>query len=108
MNFDIPPKKKENNAEDSVRKVAVSLSPISPDTQMFVSGILHRGDSRSVCVMLNDRARSIEIRLPEGEVLSCTGYTGDEAEDIISYLNENIDDILNTARDVNPMKAFMK
>ncbi len=75
---------------------------------MSVSGILHRGESRSICVMIDDKERSAEIRLPEGEILSKKGYTDGEINEIIAYLNDNMDDILNTARGVNPMKAFMK
>ncbi len=75
---------------------------------MSVSGILHRGESRSICVMIEDGQRSAEIRLPEGEILSKKGYTDEEINELIAYLNDNMDDILNTARGVNPMKAFMK
>lgn len=81
---------------------------MNSNTKMSVSGILHRGESRSVCVMLEDDDRSIEIRLPEGEILSNNGYSSEETEEILSYLNENIDDIMKSAREVNPMKAFMK
>lgn len=84
-----------------------TASPITPETRMSVSGILHRGSDRAVCVMIEDTARSIEIRIPEGEILANKGYTEKEAEDLISYLNENMDDILETARRINPMKAFM-
>ncbi len=112
MNFDIPRPRAE---EPKKNAEAVNLSPITPTTRMAVSGILNRAGGRSVCVMLNDdgtgasgRERFVEIRLPEGEVLSNSGYTDGEIEEIISYLNENMDDIMNTARNVNPMKAFMK
>ncbi len=84
------------------------LSPITPSTTMSVSGILNRGESRSICVMIEDGQRSAEIRLPEGEILSKKGYTDEEINELIAYLNDNMDDILNTARGVNPMKAFMK
>ena len=109
--FDIPAPAKNAGQKDT--QPGITLSPITPDTRMAVSGILNRAEGRSVCVMLEDGSagqtgRSIEIRIPGGEVLSNTGYTDGEIEEIISYLNENIDDILNTARDVNPMKAFMK
>lgn len=81
---------------------------ITTNTHMYVSGILHRGNDRSICVMIEDGAKSLEVRLPEGEFLSRKGYTKNEAEEILSYLNENMDDILNSAKGINPMKAFMK
>ncbi|MCR5595831.1 MAG: hypothetical protein K6G12_08280 [Lachnospiraceae bacterium] len=110
MNFDIPAPKQtgENIKTSDTKEKKATISPITTDTRMAVSGILHRGESRSVCVMLEDNERSIEIRLPEGEILSRKGYTEEEAEEILAYLNENMDDIMNTAREVNPMKAFMK
>ncbi len=83
-------------------------SPITPDTRMSVSGILHREGSKCVCVTMEDADRFIEIRMPDAEILSRKGYSEKEAEEIISYLNENMDDILNAARGVNPMTAFMK
>lgn len=76
-------------------------------TQIHVSGLLHRGDSKSVCVMIESEDKSMEVRMPEGEVLMCTGYTKEESEELLAYLNENIDDIMQTAKGVNPMKAFM-
>ena len=106
MNFDIPEPKK-NNPEQKTQKI-IQTSPITPDTRMSVSGILHRGESRSVCILLENDTCYAEIRMPEGEVLSCKGYDEEETEEIIAYLTENMDDILNAARDVNPMKAFMK
>ena len=82
--------------------------PFSTDAKMNISGILHRGESRSVCVMFEDRGRSVEIRMPEGEILANNGYNDSEIDDILSYLNTNIDDIMSTAKSINPMKAFMK
>lgn len=85
-----------------------SSFPITPDTDISVSGILNREGKKCICVTLSDSGRFIEIRLPDGDILSRKGYTQNEAEEIISYLNENIDDILSAARGVNPMTAFMK
>lgn len=82
-------------------------SPLSTDTKMQVSGLLHREEGKSVCVMIEDKEKSLEVRLPAGEILFCQGYTQDEANAIISYLNENISEIMKTAGGVNPMKAFM-
>lgn len=81
---------------------------LTSDTHISVSGILHRGEALSVCVFVEDGDRSLEVRLPEGEFLSKKGYNEKEAEEILSYLSENMDDIMNTARGINPMKAFMK
>ena len=107
MNFDIPSPKKNNHEEETVHKT-IQTSPITSDTRMSVSGILHRGDSRSVCVMIETDTSHAEIRMPEGEILSVEGYSDEETEEILAYLNENMDDIMNAARDVNPMEAFMK
>lgn len=107
MNFDIPEPKKNNPNGDSIQKTK-QTSPITSDTRMSVSGILHRGDSRSVCVMIETDSSHAEIRMPEGEILSVSGYTDEETEELLAYLTENMDDIMNAARDVNPMKAFMK
>jgi len=82
-------------------------SVIGPETTINISGLLHRGDSKSVCAMVEDKEKSIEIRLPEGEILFCKGYTPSEQEEILAYLNENLGDIMNTAKEINPMKAFM-
>ena len=106
MNFDIP-KPGKRDTEQTDRKI-VKTSPITPNTRMSVSGILHRGERRSVCVLIENDQNYAEIRMPEGEILSRKGYDEEETEEIIAYLTENMDDILNAARDVNPMKAFMK
>ena len=97
-----------NGKPDAVSGQGSDASPITPDTKMSVSGILHREGSKCVCVTMEDADRFIEIRMPDAEILSRKGYSEKEAEEIISYLNENMDDILNAARGVNPMTAFMK
>ena len=107
MNFDIPEPKKSSSGEKNIHKT-IQTSPITPDTRMSVSGILHRGESRSVCIMIENGPSHAEIRMPEGEILSSAGYDEAEIEEILAYLTENMDDIMNAARDVNPMKAFMK
>ncbi|MBQ9334323.1 MAG: hypothetical protein IJS12_08335 [Lachnospiraceae bacterium] len=107
MNFDIPAPKEKTPSEGADKKT-IQTSPITSDTRMSVSGILHRGDKRSVCVMIETDSSHAEIRMPEGEILSVNGYTDEETEEILAYLTENMDDIMNAARDVNPMKAFMK
>ena len=107
MNFDIPAPKEKNPGKGEVKKT-IQTSPVTPDTRISVSGILHRGESRSVCVMIETDTSHAEIRMPEGEILSVSGYSEEETEELLAYLNENMDDIMNAARDVNPMKAFMK
>ena len=95
-------------AHDGATGQRSDSSPITPDTKMSVSGILHREGSKCVCVTMEDADRFIEIRMPDAEILSRKGYSEKDAEEIISYLNEIMDDILNAARGVNPMTAFMK
>jgi len=85
-----------------------NISVIGPDTAISVSGILHRGDTKSVCVMIEENEKSMEIRLPEGEILSRVGYTEKDVEEVLVYLSENMNDIMSTARSIDPMKAFMK
>ena len=86
----------------------IELSPISTSATMNVSGILNYGGKKAICVMIEDGSKSIEVRLPDGEILSRKGYTENEAEEILSYLSENMDDIMKTAREINPMAAFLK
>lgn len=81
---------------------------MNKEIQMYVSGILHRGEERCVCVLFEEKDKSIEIRMPGEEILSNKGYTDSEAAELIEYLRENMDDIKKTAGSVNPMKAFMK
>lgn len=85
-------------------------SPINDKTNMYVSGLLHRGEAGkdlSVCIMLEEADKSVEIRMPGEEILSHKGYTPNEIKEILVYLRENLDDIMKTAKEINPMKAFM-
>jgi len=81
---------------------------MNKDIQMYVSGILHRGEERCVCVLFEEKDKSIEIRMPGEEILSNKGYSEDEAMELIEYLRENIEDVKKVAGSVNPMNAFMK
>lgn len=81
---------------------------MNKDLNMYVSGILHRGEERCVCVLFEEENKSAEIRMPGEEILSNKGYSEDEINELIEYLRENMDDIKKTAGSVNPMNAFMK
>lgn len=82
-------------------------SPINSNTRMSVSGLLHRGEKLSVCIYLEENDKYLEIRMPDEEILSRNGYTDDDISSIIEYLKNNNDEIMKTAKGINPMKAFM-
>ena len=99
-------KEKESASQDTTKK----LSVFTETTSMSVSGILHRGEDKAMCIFIEDAPKCIEIRITLGkgcEVLSNNGYSDTEVSEITEYINENAPEIAKTAKEVNPMKAFM-
>ena len=74
---------------------------------MLVSGLVGTGEHKRICVYFSDKDKSAEGSIPECKITSSKGFTKDEVAEIEEYLKENKDHIIEEARKVNPMKAFM-
>lgn len=81
---------------------------LSSNAKMSVSGILHRNNTKSICIMLEDNGKSIEVRMPDEEILANSGYNEADVTALIEYLREIYDELILTAKGINPMKAFMR
>jgi len=109
IDFDFT-KNKEVSSPEKDNTSTNMVSPLTPTTNLFVSGILNRGDQKCVCVLISDNDKEAELRLTAGllpEVLSSKGYSEDDLSEFKEYLEKNTDEIILTAKQINPMKAFM-
>lgn len=109
-NIDFDFGKKKEATKHSSDKNDNNIGPLTSTTNLSVSGILHRGEHKSVCVMVSDTDKEAEIRLTAGfqsEVLASKGYSEAELNELIEYLDLHTDEIIATAKQINPMKAFM-
>ncbi|MCR5770139.1 MAG: hypothetical protein K6G87_02760 [Butyrivibrio sp.] len=78
------------------------------EIKMSVSGaVKNKSGQKVVYVTFEDKERSAEGVLPEGKILKNTGFTQEEIKALEQYMISQKDAIIQMARTVNPMKAFL-
>ena len=75
--------------------------------EMKVSSMIRTDNSKAIYVQFIDGARNAEFAVPGGNMLSSTGFSKDELEQLRDYVNSEQDYILSIAKKVNPIKGFM-
>lgn len=74
---------------------------------MLVSGIINKEDRRYVRVSFQ-RGRDIaEGIVPDGVIEKAEGFSQEEVRDLERYLRENRGEIMEQARQINPLKNWL-
>lgn len=74
---------------------------------MLVSGIINKEDRRYVRVSFQ-RGRDIaEGIVPDGVIEKSEGFSQEEVRDLERYLRENRGEIMEQARQINPLKNWL-
>ncbi|MCR5831833.1 MAG: hypothetical protein K6G67_06820 [Lachnospiraceae bacterium] len=66
-----------------------------------------KNGEKAVYVLFEDGTKSAEFALPEGKLLSNTGFSDDELSQLNDYVGNEQDHIFELAKTINPMKAFL-
>lgn len=75
---------------------------------MSVSSIVSKNGKREVYVLFTEGTCSAEGRLSDYKLISNKGFSQEEADMLEAYMRRETDRILQMAKKVNVMNAFMK
>lgn len=66
------------------------------------------GQDKAIYVLFSDEEKSAEFKIPECKLLRNKGFSDEEISQLLQYVNNEQDSIFKIAKEINPMKAFMK
>lgn len=75
---------------------------------MTVSPICVKDGHRYAYVSFTDGERSAEGKIPECKIVSSTGFTENEVEQLETYMRNELAELKRIAAGINVMDAFMK
>ena len=81
---------------------------MSESVNMSVSAINGKNEDRVVYVLFTDEEKSAELSLPGCKIISNKGFSEEELTQLKTYAENSEDYIFSLAKEINPMKAFMK
>ncbi|WP_026503874.1 hypothetical protein [Butyrivibrio sp. NC3005] len=82
---------------------------IPAEMQMSVSGIVrNKQGEKSVYVIFSDGKREAEGEVFSGIITSNNGFTDEEKAVLTAYMHNQKAVILDMAKNVNPLKAFLQ
>ena len=73
----------------------------------MISGFVGKDNNKKVYVYFTQDNKNAEGELPACRIFNNNGFSDSEVEELRSYLADNKEDIINEARKINPMRAFL-
>ncbi|MCR5800578.1 MAG: hypothetical protein K6G69_10930 [Lachnospiraceae bacterium] len=64
-------------------------------------------NKKAVYVLFTDDRKSAEFAIPECKLIRNDGFAADEIDQLMQYVKNEQDSILDVAKGINPLKAFM-
>ena len=77
------------------------------EIKMSVSMMTRTKDSKAVYVLFEDGSRSAEFALPDGKLLSNSGFTDEEITRLKDYLDSERDSVFKMAQKINPLRDML-
>lgn len=74
---------------------------------MSVSSIVSKDGKREIYVLFSEGNRSAEGRLSDYKMISNKGFTPEEADMLEAYMRRETDRIVQMAKNINVMDAFL-
>lgn len=81
---------------------------MSSEIKMSVSSLIRKDGNKAIYVLFSDRDKSAEFTIPEPKLLSNKGFSDQELANLFEYVTNQQDQIHKMAKEINPIKAFMK
>ena len=78
------------------------------EMKMSVSSMTRAGEKKAVYVLFQDGKKEAEFALPGCRSVRNMGFSEDEVKALRNYVDTEQDRIYAMAKEVNPIKAFMK
>lgn len=81
----------------------------SQELRMTYSGLLPQKDGKKIVRVIFERGKDYaEGIVPSGAMEKSSGFTPEELKQLSEYLMGNAEDILTKAREVNPLRSWIK
>ena len=80
---------------------------MNSEIKMSVSSMTRTKDNKAVYILFEDGTKNAEFCLPEGKLVSNSGFSDEEIAQLKDYVDNEQDSIYDLAKNVNPMKAFL-
>ena len=80
---------------------------MNPEIKMSVSPMTRPDNKKAVYVLFSDDRKSAEFAIPECKLIRNDGFAADEIDQLMDYVKNEQDSILDIAKGINPLKAFM-
>lgn len=81
---------------------------MSDTLNMTISGIVPKDGRKHIYVVFEDGKRKAEGYIPDCVITSNHGFSEEEVKMLELYMKHEQDSIRARAKDINPIKAFMK
>ena len=81
---------------------------MNSEMKMNVSPVTRLGDKRVAYVLFTDKSANAEFIIPGGELISNKGFNEKELAEMKEYLEGEQDHLFQVAKELNPMRSFMR
>ena len=81
---------------------------MNSNIKINISPVTRSGDRRVAYVLFSDGDSSAEFIIPGGELLNNKGFDEKELAEMKEYLDSEQDNLFQVAKELNPMRSFMK
>lgn len=81
---------------------------MNSEIKINVSPVTRLGDKRVAYILFTDKNSSAEFIIPGGELLNSKGFDEKELAQLKEYVDNEQDYLFGLAKELNPMRSFMK
>ena len=81
---------------------------MNSEMKINISPITRLGDKRVEYVLFTDKSANAEFIIPGGELLRNEGFDEKALAELKEYLESEQDNLFQVAKELNPMRSFMK
>ena len=81
---------------------------MNSEMKINISPITRLGDKRVAYVLFTDKSANAEFIIPGGELLRNEGFDEKALAELKEYLDREQDNLFQVAKELNPMRSFMK
>ncbi|MBQ7767061.1 MAG: hypothetical protein IJ397_09480 [Lachnospiraceae bacterium] len=81
---------------------------MNSEMKINVSPVTRLGDKRVAYVLFTDKTSNAEFIIPGGELISNKGFDEEKLAEMKEYLEYEQDSLFRVAKELNPMRSFMR
>lgn len=81
---------------------------MSGDISITISGMTRTADNKAIYVLFEKGKKNAEIAIPGSRLIANNGFSDEEIAEFMEYVISQKDEIYQTAKTINPLRAMMK